>query len=60
MKGWLQTANSIGLAVEGSLRRAFDYLESRGFRFCVDFGTENAVEKAREHWRSLRRSANER
>lgn len=27
------------------------YLEGRGFRFCVDFGYENAVEKARADWR---------
>lgn len=31
------------------------YLESHGLRFCVDFGTENAVEKAREHWRNRRK-----
>jgi len=26
------------------------YLESHGFRFCVDFGYQNATEKARAHW----------
>lgn len=32
--------------------RASTYLERYGYRFCCEFGYENAVEKAVEHWRS--------
>ena len=31
------------------------YLESHGFKFCVDFGYDNAVDKARKHWRNRRK-----
>lgn len=47
---WHETARLIGLSVSGWRARAMSYLESEGFAFCVDFGTENAVEKARAHW----------
>lgn len=30
---------------------AMKYLENVGKRFLVDFGYENAIEMAREHWR---------
>lgn len=52
---WRDVAKSIGLSVEGAVARAFDYLESQGQRFCVHFGTDNAIEKAREHWRGRKR-----
>jgi hypothetical protein len=47
---WRRTARLIGLVVSGWRARAFDYLEAHGQRFCVDFGTDNAIEKARQHW----------
>lgn len=31
------------------------YLESHGFKFCVNYGYDNAVEKAREHWKKRKR-----
>ena len=49
---WRQMARWIGLEVPAWKVHALDYLERNGLRFCVDFGTENAVEKAREHWRN--------
>jgi hypothetical protein len=55
MAGWRATARSIGLTVEGVLAYAFDYLETNGLRFCVDFGTENAIQKATDHWCGLKR-----
>ena len=36
--------------------RACRYLERQGQSFCVHFGYENAVEKAREHWNARRRA----
>lgn len=54
MSGWRQTARAIGLEVDGVLRYAFDYLESKGFRFCVDYGIENAIQKATDHWCGLK------
>jgi len=32
--------------------RACQYLENNGFRFLIDFGYSNAVEKARQHWKT--------
>lgn len=32
--------------------RACRYLEKHGFRFLIDFGYTNAIEKARQHWKS--------
>lgn len=56
MSEWRELARLISLRVYGTKRRrAFDYLESRGLRFCVHFGTDNAIAVAREHWRKLRR-----
>ncbi len=34
------------LRVTGAKEFACRYLESRGLRFCVDYGTDNAIEKA--------------
>lgn len=51
MSGWRETARLLGLRVTGWRARAFDYLESNGLRFCAHFGTDNAVEIARKHWR---------
>lgn len=40
----------LGLKVGPAVRRAAAYLEAQGQRFMVHFGTDNAVDKAREHW----------
>lgn len=45
----------LGVDVPPYKHFAMLYLENHGFRFCVDFGTDNAVEKAREHWTSRKR-----
>ena len=49
------TCRLLGLCVPPYQYFACLYLESHGLRFCVDFGTENAVETAREHWRNRKR-----
>lgn len=54
MSDWRETARMIQLDVPIWKAHALDYCESVGMRFCVDFGTDNAVEKAREHWRTRR------
>ena len=48
-----RTARRIGMRMSQSQHRACAYLEAQGFRFCVEFGRDNAIEKAREHrrWR---------
>lgn len=51
MTPWRYMARLLGLNVPPWKAHALDYLEANGFRFCVDFGTENAVELARKHWR---------
>lgn len=51
---WRQSAALIGLELPSWKAHVFDYLETNGFRFLVDFGTDNAIEKARAHWRSLK------
>jgi hypothetical protein len=52
---WRDIAQQIGLQVPNWKAHVLDYLEANGFRFCVDFGTDNAVEKAREHWATRKR-----
>lgn len=37
----------LGISVTPKVERAMRYLEGHGQRFLVDFGTENAVDKAR-------------
>jgi hypothetical protein len=49
----------LGLKVGPNQRRAFAYLERLGQVFCVHFGTDNAIEKAREHWRERQRAYRE-
>jgi hypothetical protein len=51
---WRRTAELIQLDVPTWKRPIFDFLESEGFKFCVDFGLDNAVEKARAHWDSVK------
>lgn len=36
----------LGITLTDEQRRAFWFLEKNGQRFCVDFGTDNAVAKA--------------
>lgn len=50
MTGWRHTVDMIGLEVTDEQAFAMDYLESVGQRFCVDFGVDNAVDKAADHW----------
>jgi len=50
-----ETCRQLGLTLTPEQWRACRYLERQGQRFCIDFGTENAVEKARAHWRARRR-----
>ncbi len=42
------TVKLLKLRVPRVVRFACLYLEQRGLRFCVDFGTDNAVSKAAE------------
>ena len=46
-----ETVAFLKLTVTDEQRRAMRYLERRGQRFCLDFGYDNAVEKARADWR---------
>lgn len=50
-----QTAEELGLKLPPEVVRACLYLERAGFVFCVHFGYDNAVDKARAHWRARRR-----
>lgn len=49
---WREIAQSMGLDVPHWRAHALDYLETNGFVFLIDFGTDNAVDKARAHWRA--------
>lgn len=44
----------LGLHPSNAVRRAAAYLESRGQEFLIHFGTENAIQKARDDWRQRR------
>ncbi len=50
-----EMAARIDWPVTDEQARAGAYLERVGQRFCVDFGTDNVVEKAQAHWRQRRR-----
>lgn len=52
---WRRIAALLSLDVPMWKAHALDYLEAQGFRFCVDFGTDNALEKARAHWQARKR-----
>lgn len=41
---WRETCRSIDLTVTVEQAHAIDTLEQRGFTFCGNFGTENAIE----------------
>jgi len=41
------TCRMIGMCVEPVAAEACRYLEAHGYQFCVDFGTDNAVTRAR-------------
>lgn len=51
-----ETAAMLGLELTVPQLRAAAYLERLGQRFCCEFGYDNCIEKAREHWNALRRS----
>jgi hypothetical protein len=55
---WRETARLIDLTVTGWKAHAFDYLTAHGQLFCMDFGTENAVAKARAHRTARKRRKN--
>lgn len=46
----------LGFELKSYVLHACEYLEAHGFRFCVDFGHENATDIARDHWRNRKRS----
>lgn len=48
--GWRHTAKLLKLQLDPLTVYAFDYLEAQGWRFCVHFGTKNAVERAQDEW----------
>ena len=50
-----ETCRQLGLTLTPEQWRACRYLERQGQRFCIDFGYDNAVEKARAHWRARRK-----
>lgn len=52
----VETCRMLGIDLKPYVLHACEYLESHGFRFCIDFGYGNATEKAREHWRNRKRS----
>ncbi len=43
------------MRVTAKQRAACRYLESIGERICVEFGIDNCIERAREHWRNRKR-----
>lgn len=47
---WRDTARGINVRVSRLTAHAMDYLEAQGLRFCIEFGTENAVDMATDHW----------
>jgi hypothetical protein len=47
---------ALGLELTPEQLKACRYLERNGQRFCIDFGYENAMEMARDHWRARRRA----
>jgi hypothetical protein len=51
----VETCRWMGIELKPYVAFACEYLESHGFRFCIDFGYGNAVEKARAHWRARKR-----
>lgn len=55
----METIALLGLVLTVEQLRACKYLDRAGKRFCVDFGYDNAIELAREHWRQKRREYRE-
>jgi hypothetical protein len=45
VRQWRRTARMMGLQVPPHIGIAMDYLEACGLRFCIDFGTDNALDK---------------
>lgn len=55
MTPYRELVRMLGIVVTQAQDRACRYLEHHGFRFCVDFGYENAIDKAPAFWRSRKR-----
>lgn len=55
MSEWRRIAENLGISVPPWKAHACDYCESIGLRFCVNFGTDNAVDIARAHWTNRRK-----
>jgi len=53
--GFREWVKRLGLHPSNAVRRAAAYLERQGQEFLIHFGTENAIDKAREHWRGRRK-----
>lgn len=51
-----ETCLQLGISLTPPQFYACAYLENNGLRFCVDFGYQNAIDKAREHWRKRRKA----
>lgn len=60
MNGWREIVKFLRIDAPLWKHGPMDYLESRGYRFCVDFGYDNAIEKARQDWNSRKRRRDDR
>jgi hypothetical protein len=49
-RNWREMAKLINLDIPIYKIGAFEFLTSIGKRFCLDFGTDNAIEIARAEW----------
>lgn len=52
--GYRALAGILRLRFTQEQHRAAQYLERQGLHFCIDWGRDNAVTMAREHWRARR------
>lgn len=50
-----RTLQLLDMRVTPEQHAAMRFLEREGLRFCVEFGTDNAVAIAREKWNTRRR-----
>jgi hypothetical protein len=49
-----RTLRMLQIRIGPKQHAACTYLEQVGLRFCVDYGYDNAISLAREHWRNRR------
>lgn len=47
---WREVAELLALDIPEDRHDVFDFLETEGFRFCVNFGVNNALAVAVAHW----------